>query len=197
MIIDVTPYNNLNFEHVVYWENFFTEDELNKILSLPDWYNVSDGIVGYENELNPNIRSSKISWLRADSSTSWIYSKISQVIAEANNQYFKYDISGLYENIQLAIYEDKDNGHYNWHIDSGNRINAVSRKLSFAMLLDDPSTFEGGDLEVKYFSNDAIKLEQKKGRAWIFPSHTLHRVTPVIKGVRRSLVVWAGGPSFK
>jgi len=28
----------------------------------------------------------------------------------------------------------------------------------------------------------------------VFPSHVLHRVTPVTRGVRRSLVGWIGGP---
>ena len=65
------------------------------------------------------------------------------------------------------------------------------------MLLSDPSEFEGGELQVKTCSDQISTLETKKGRAWFFPSYTLHRVTPVTKGVRRSLVLWSGGPEFR
>ena len=65
------------------------------------------------------------------------------------------------------------------------------------LMLSDPSEFEGGELQIKTDSDDAITLEQKKGRAWFFPSYILHRVTPVTRGIRRSLVLWVGGPEFK
>ena len=66
-----------------------------------------------------------------------------------------------------------------------------------ALLLNDPSEFEGGKFKIKTNSDSEQELELKKGRAWFFPSWTLHKVTPVTKGVRKSLVVWVGGPSFK
>ena len=31
----------------------------------------------------------------------------------------------------------------------------------------------------------------------LFPSYLLHRVKPVTKGTRRSLVLWISGPKFK
>jgi PKHD-type hydroxylase len=65
------------------------------------------------------------------------------------------------------------------------------------MLLSDPSEFEGGELQVKPYSDEVQTLEIKKGRAWFFPSYMLHKVTPVTKGTRRSLVLWVGGPAFK
>jgi PKHD-type hydroxylase len=37
----------------------------------------------------------------------------------------------------------------------------------------------------------------KKGHALTFASFILHRVRPVTKGIRRSLVLWFGGPSFE
>jgi PKHD-type hydroxylase len=66
-----------------------------------------------------------------------------------------------------------------------------------ALLLNNPEDFEGGEFQVKADSDVSKNLELKKGRAWFFPSWVLHRVAPVTKGVRKSLVVWAGGPSFK
>ena len=66
-----------------------------------------------------------------------------------------------------------------------------------ALLLSDTSEFEGGNLQLKIDSDKEINVIQRKGRAWIFPSYILHRVTPVTRGVRKSLVIWAGGPKFK
>ncbi len=40
-----------------------------------------------------------------------------------------------------------------------------------------------------------IKLQQ--GQAIFFASFMRHRVEPVKKGIRRSLVMWFGGPPFK
>jgi PKHD-type hydroxylase len=65
------------------------------------------------------------------------------------------------------------------------------------LMLGDPAEFEGGDLEVMAGSAAPVTLEQRQGRAWFFPSYILHRVTPVTQGTRRSVVVWAGGPSFR
>jgi PKHD-type hydroxylase len=49
-----------------------------------------------------------------------------------------------------------------------------------------------------FLTNDEARtLKMTKGMAWFFPSYMLHRVTPVTKGVRRSLVLWVGGPEFK
>ncbi len=56
---------------------------------------------------------------------------------------------------------------------------------------------EGGEFQVKTNNDEAQTLETKQGRAWFFPSYTLHRVAPVTKGIRRSLVLWVGGPAFK
>ena len=103
----------------------------------------------------------------------------------------------MHEAIQLGIYSGEENGHYEWHCDEGGNAFDVYRKLSMALLLTDPSEFEGGHLQLKYETDDIRTVQQKKGRAWFFPTWQLHRVTPVTKGIRKSLVVWAGGQPFK
>ena len=37
---------------------------------------------------------------------------------------------------------------------------------------------------------------KKKGTVISFPSHVYHRVKPVTKGTRYSLVIWHRGPKF-
>ena len=106
-------------------------------------------------------------------------------------------MTGFYEPAQLGLCTGEQQSHYKWHTDSSAKDLNVPRKLSMVLLLSDPSEFEGGQLEIKATNDEPIILEQKKGRAWFFPSYVLHRVTPVIRGTRRSMVLWVGGPEFK
>ena len=62
--------------------------------------------------------------------------------------------------------------------------------------LTDPSEYEGGELQLKS-KNSITTVSKKKGTIIFFPSFMLHRVTPVTKGVRHSLVGWITGPPFK
>ena len=40
------------------------------------------------------------------------------------------------------------------------------------------------------------KETKNKGTIIVFPSMLLHKVTPVTKGIRHSLVQWFSGPDF-
>jgi PKHD-type hydroxylase len=62
--------------------------------------------------------------------------------------------------------------------------------------LSDPSEYDGGDLELFIAPNPTVAT-RKKGLIYIFPSWVLHRVTPVTRGIRKSLVIWITGPKFK
>ena len=199
MIYPIAPISNPQYEPYVWWEGFFSLEEINAILTLPNWNKTANALIGGRSNpiSNADIRSTNISWLENTADTKWIYERIATVLATVNSTYFKFDLSGMHELIQLGVYDANQNGHYNWHIDAGKDSGVAPRKLSFAMLLSDPSDFEGGNLELKINNDEPVKVEQAQGRAWLFPSYTLHRVTPVTKGTRKSLVVWAGGPTFK
>jgi PKHD-type hydroxylase len=108
--------------------------------------------------------------------------------------------------------EYKKNNFYDWHqdcwnepysIENNNYANKI-RKLSSVLLLEDNSKYKGGDFQF-YFHNNP---EQKpkiitldtfcdKGDFLVFPSHIWHRVLPVTKGKRYSLVNWHLGHPFK
>lgn len=194
---------DFGLEPFVYWENFLTNEDILKILSLKEWHEKSDGMVGISNGdllnsgVNKDIRKSQISWMNYTEETSAIWHKITNTISEVNSRFFHFDLTGCFEPAQLTLYDSKNEGHYNWHTDTSVRDRIVPRKLSMSLLLSDTSEFEGGDLELLNDSDKSLKLEQKKGRAWFFPSYMLHRVTPVTSGFRRSLVLWIGGPSFR
>lgn len=194
----ITPRASVYTQEPTYWENFLTDEEINYILALPEWVNAKKATVyGQTNDEELNkIRRSEAAWMPFNAHEH-IWAKLEMATAEINRQFFGFDLTGFYEPAQLGLYSETDQGHYGWHVDSSHTISYTPRKLSMALLLDDPSTFEGGELQVKSNGDTPISLEQQRGRAWFFPSYMLHQVTPVTKGVRRSLVLWVGGPSFK
>ena len=85
----------------------------------------------------------------------------------------------------------------------GKPTDGLIRKISVTASLCDGKEYEGGDLELdlrntKDSSPNVIVSEyaRKKGAITVFPSFIWHRVTPVIKGTRYSLVVWNCGKPF-
>jgi PKHD-type hydroxylase len=199
MIFPVKPKNSPGKDIYAYWENFLSEEDLNYILEQSNNLVHPASIGGASNEkvVNKAIRSTEVSWLELTNENIRLWEKISEVVSIVNAEFFKFDLSGFYEPMQLGIYKAESNGHYDWHIDSSHNDKNTPRKLSMCLMLSDPNEFEGGELQIKTSSDRPITLELKKGRAWFFPSYILHRVTPVTKGVRKSLVLWVGGPEFK
>ena len=73
------------------------------------------------------------------------------------------------------------------------------RKLSMVIQLSDPKDYEGGILEIhanEHYPPPPDELK-RRGTIVVFPSFLRHRVIPVTKGVRYSLVAWIEGPHFR
>lgn len=197
----VPPINTPNKANLVYWEDFLTAEELDLILTLPEWGALEEGKInpksGITGTLDAEIRKSQIGWVLPTEHSAFLWEKISKLIANINAQFFNFDISGIYEPMQLTQYKGEEQGRYNWHPDMSMNQSGVMRKLSMVLSLSDPSEFTGGELQLKDKDDEPTTVELAKGRAWFFPSWVLHRVAPVTSGVRKSLVVWAGGPPFR
>jgi PKHD-type hydroxylase len=196
MIYPIPPVNTFGKDHSAYWEGFLTEEEINYLANISNWSNIAPAQIG-SGVINQNIRSTKVSWLELSNENKDIWNKLAKVVAEVNSRYFHFDLTGFYEPIQLGIYTAEDKGHYDWHIDMSTSNKTPPRKLSMVLMLSDSSEYEGGDLLLKPHSDQIQKLDMVKGRAWFFPSYMLHKVTPVTKGIRKTLVLWVGGPAFK
>ena len=106
---------------------------------------------------------------------------------------WKYQIDS-HEAIQFAEYGTGQ--HYHWHVDnfplSGKE---TDRKITVICIMNDPSEWEGGELEFCMFEKHIPKL--KKGSIIAFPSLIQHRVLPVTKGKRYSATMWVNGPRFR
>ena len=123
-----------------------------------------------------------------------MYKQIEKTMLQTNGNHFGFDGMRLTEFAQYTEYPE--GGFYDWHVD--NDVNCENeppvRKISMTCLLSPENEFEGGDLEL-IKPGQAVKLKQ--GQAAFFASFIQHRVAPVTKGVRRSLVMWFGGTPFK
>ena len=145
-----------------------------------------------------DARKSDIVWINER----WVYDLITPYMFTANEEAgWKYNIVAA-EACQVTRYT-KD-GFYSWHRDGMGSHNEVkdepdneflhgtTRKLSMSIILN--SNFEGGDFEMRDLDNRVPRLEE--GSIIVFPSFIEHRVAPVTKGIRYSLVAWFVGPPF-
>jgi hypothetical protein len=180
-----------------WWNDGFSDDEVNRIITIGENKIQMNGLEGViDSGIDHNIRNSKVSWF-SQQEAPWLYDKIGWIARQLNGQYFQYDISGFNDDLQYTVYNSEVEGHYDWHMDKGYTTNgSPPRKLSLVVLLSDPNEYEGGDLEI-ITGNKGQTLEKKKGMVHAFPSFVLHRVTPVTRGTRRSLVVWLCGPKWR
>jgi len=152
-------------------------------------------------------RDSNIVWLN----DRWIYKEIQPFIHQANRLAgwdFQWDFS---ESCQFTKY--KLNQFYDWHCDSWDNVynnpdnkdtHGKIRKLSVTCSLSAPEDYEGGELEFDFRNMDPDKKSIRKcaeikprGSIVVFPSHVWHRVKPVTKGTRYSLVIWNLGYPFR
>jgi len=144
-------------------------------------------------ELNTKTRTSHISWIPFTKMQP-MYKKIEQVMKTTNGNHFGFDGMQITEMAQYTEYPE--GGFYEWHVD--NDVNCAHeppvRKISMTCLLSPEHEFEGGDLELM---KEGKVAKLKQGHAIFFASFIRHRVKPVTRGRRQSLVMWFGGTPFK
>jgi PKHD-type hydroxylase len=158
----------------------------------------------YENYTIPQQRKADVVLLdSAPPDLLWMWEKFNNLIAYYNDKYFNFDIYG-YNYLQYAKYEP--GGKHEFHMDlplDGKTVqyNLLEhlRKMTVILLLGEPGVdFEGGEFQLNHFSEQyPWNTNLKKGHVIIFPSFLLHRVAPVISGVRESIAVWPVGPKFR
>lgn len=179
-----------------WWDNGFTSEELDSICEMGERQPPQISMVGSGSGIvNNEIRTSIISWIDAQG---WIADRLEFIANQLNGKYFGLDLWGFAEKLQYSVYKynKQSKGHYTWHMDQG--PNTLSpRKLSLVVQLSDPSEYEGGNLEFFTGLDEPEVAQKQRGIVYAFPSYVMHRVSPVTRGTRRSLVVWISGPRFK
>ena len=200
-----TIYNNpwqrsqITFPFVT-WDAAFTDEELNAVIEYGDAAG-TDFAVTFGSKDKEEVKKHRVSNVKfhdRNNETAWIFDKLNFVIQAANEQFYNFHLNG-YSQFQYTTYDDEKEGRYDWHTDMafGDKFgeDTEPRKLSLSLLLNDD--FEGGKFQINTGKEpEPIDVPMHKGRIVLFPSFMIHRVTPVIKGVRKSLVVWTLGPKF-
>ncbi len=206
------------FEDTWYWhfESLLKSEQIMRIVEICSKGKEEDAAISCDKNYNSSFRKNKVSWQDDEE----LYSMIRGPMDVANSMSgWNYNITAI-EPIQYTTYYC-DNNHYGWHIDTvagehlkdkgcDNIQNGTVRKISCSIQLDSPSSYEGGELEFmtdgksfadgsEPFSTSSLSLPQfkERGSAIFFPSFTYHRIKPVTKGTRRSLVVWFRGPKWQ
>ena len=183
-------------------EPVLTPKQCNELISIGQnepKINATIGTVFKTTKLDESYRKSIISWIPFAKAVP-IYQVIKNWMEVTNTNYFGFNTVHLSEQGQYAEYSK--GGFYNWHMDSDidMKLMPTVRKISMTLVLNDLKDFEGGDLEI--FCGDTLdseknKFKLKQGYAVFFASFLLHRVMPVIKGNRKSLVMWFGGSPLR
>ena len=117
---------------------------------------------------------------------------LSHALIELNHT-FNYKLSGL-QDIQYLEYHAEDNAKYDWHSDIGSGV-ASMRKISISWVLNEG--FTGGDLQFFGDGGDIITLNSTPTKLIAFTSFLNHRITPVTKGIRKCIVAWCFGESWR
>jgi PKHD-type hydroxylase len=154
-----------------------------------------------EGDMTPGVvRTTRTALIQPNDSSGPLFQLLQDVIGYHNEEFYGFTL--LY--IQaLQLHEYCVGDQYSQHHDWGGVIDAkrqnLCRKLSFSIQLSDPADYEGGDLEFYYGEPWCDEYRQKiraKGTLITWPGFVLHGVTPVTRGVRRSLVGFCVGPDF-
>jgi PKHD-type hydroxylase len=173
----------------------FTSKQCQDIIKIGSSLKTEEAKIGQEKGRQDNkVRTSKIGWIPFNKLPE-MYSIIEKTMLQTNGNHFGFEGMRITELAQYTEYPK--GGFYNWHTDSD--ISGIKetpvRKISMTCLLSDPNEFVGGELEFIEENKKSISLKQ--GQAIFFASFIRHRVSPIKKGVRKSLVMWFGGPPFK
>lgn len=173
------------------FRTFLSPGECDDLIEWSEGYNLLNGSILTSKDIDvvKNFRDSKVGWLPVEK-FSWLYDRIYESVIKTN--YWEYDVNGFYDQIQFSEYDGTITpSFYNTHRDTGPGFH--HRKISFVILLNDPEDFSGGEFNL----STTGKILLTKGSAVMFPSFIEHRVHPVTKGKRYSLVAWISGPKLK
>ena len=193
----------MRLANYVYKRDFLTKEECNKLIEEGK-KNIQKASV-FKSKDEPlesdlKVRNTNVSFFENGSAVQYIIEKIIDEICAAS-----LDLYGVYitdiEPVQYAEYEK--GMFYGWHTDSSSQKGKGimhKRDISVSLILNSKDEYTGGSLQMItpncITEDNTIEPKdvevQEQGTLIIFPSSMIHQVTPVLSGVRKSLVLWTG-----
>jgi PKHD-type hydroxylase len=180
---------------LVAWPDAFTSGEIDAIVDYGDQLRpMKAEIAGREDNVE-HLRITRVAWIENRPEIAWLYERLTAMVMQINAECYRYDLYGLKESFQYAVYEGAEGSYFGWHVDMGEK-RYQPRKISLSLQLSEPSDYEGGDLVLEA-GHGPLRASKARGTLIAFPSYVLHRVVPVTAGIRKSLVIWVAGPEFR
>lgn len=179
------------------WSSAFNETECDEISARAESYAATEATIGFSDTLRSDseYRSSIVRWLDVYAERGLV-DRLMQFVLSSNRTNFGVAVEAPFE-VQFTEYRATNNGHYDWHQDVWlESPRPYARKLSVVVQLSAPNEYEGGEFEFFGIENPGETF-MLRGSMLIFPSFLQHRVLPVTKGIRRSLVTWVEGPNWR
>ena len=173
----------------VFLENAFSAEECDRVMEIGRARALQPGQVS-GGEPDHAMRNSSVTLLNPGPDTQWMYDRVFELVTRFNNQLWRFELAGA-EPMQFAAYGVEQ--HYDWHVDLWASKPENARKLSVSVQLDAAEDYEGGSFEVDQSGAPNAVGPRAKGAMILFPSYVLHRVQPVTRGIRHSLVTWVVG----
>ncbi len=117
------------------------------------------------------------------------YTPLNKSVSEAIMRNGQFRTAARPRHITPLLFSRYNDGmEYGTHVDDPIMYNLRS-DISFTLFLAEPGSYEGGELVMETTAGErAFKLNP--GQMLIYPSTTLHRVTPVTQGERIAAVGW-------
>lgn len=173
------------------WDSFLKKEQIKKINTTIN----KNKIESIDKPAPNTIKTSKVefvNWNIIKNDLNNIYEDIKW----ANTEFFGYNLYEFGKNDQVLYneYNSKNQGEYAWHTDmSGNHI----YDIKFTAIINiSTEKYEGGNFEIFAGQPSHIKILDNPGSVFLFKSYLLHRVTPVLSGVRKSIAMFLIGPRF-
>ena len=165
-------------DNIDIFENFLSVEECNFILNKCKENLTLANAEVYGN--NDKLRKSSVGWI---SDLDFLNARLTNKLRET------FNINGM-EVTGLGDYqftEYKVGEYFDWHTDS---TTTIYRDRFTSIVIQLNNTYNGGVLEIKNLKGELVPIENKIGTLYIFNSRLSHRVTPVVDGIRYSLVNW-------
>jgi hypothetical protein len=143
-------------------------------------------------EEKKKIRDCTLSWLEV-SDLNYVETGLRNIIENVNNLTWKFPLKHEWETaIQVTSYS-KVGHHYEWHTDTGRGDEDPEHKriISVVYSLSHDKDYEGGEFVLEK-SDPLCEVTFKfdYGDFIVFPSDKWHKVQPLLKGDRMTLVGW-------
>jgi PKHD-type hydroxylase len=169
---------------VITINNFLSKDECESLLKFSLQNELQPGLTGLDSQHATKYRESNILFYDYSLDFPNLNKKLIEIF-EKEIDVKGHKVDFMHKEFQFTEY--KTNGYYNWHTDSSSPSNK-ERYCSIVIQLND--SYTGGELQLKNNDNTDNVLNSGLGNLFLFHSHIQHRVTPVLTGIRYSLVNW-------